>query len=108
MKETNSKNSHFLAYLIPPITSIIYYITENKNNHVKFHTYQSITFGTIFLTLFLYSNTIALIFSILIKPFLALVSFYFWFKLVWASHHNKDYELPFIAKLIKNHLNKKI
>lgn len=105
--EIKNNNSHFLAYIVPPITSIIYYLTEEKTHHVKFHSIQSFIFGIIFLVLFIFTKPFFILVSLFIKPIVALIAFYFYIKLVWSSHNSKSYELPFIGYFIKKYLKNK-
>ena len=125
-----------LAYILGPVTGIIWYIAEKKNKFVKFHAAQSIVlgilclmigwiFGAIYNGLYAsYSPADALntVLNVLATgrfkvPFY--ISLFLWLQsiiniflggcslfLMWKAYNNEEYKLPFIGKFVDRLTNK--
>ena len=105
----NEKLMGALAYLLGPITGIIFLITEKKNSYIRFHAMQStIVFGA-----FLLFNIVLGIIPILgwlialiISPILAIASFVLWLVLMWKAYSGEKYKLPYFGNLAEKQLDK--
>ena len=98
-----------LAYLIPPITSIVIYMLEKENKYIMFHAMQGILFGASFIILYF-----LLIFFLFFVPFidallvslLGLIGFVLWLILIWKAYQNEEWELPVLGKMAREQINK--
>ena len=91
-----------LSYIIPPISGIYFFATEKTSRFVKFHAFQSILFGIIYIAIF-WLIPYQLFF---IEQILSLVGFLAWLFLMWKAYNNVEFELPIIGKIAKDQANK--
>lgn len=87
-----------LAYVLGPITGIVFYIIE-KDPFVKFHAMQSIiVMGGLMVISLMMTMTIILL------PFvglLNLVGFVLWLILIFKAYKGDEWEVPYLGKLAR-------
>ena len=94
-----------LAYVLGPITGIIFYILEKDNRFVRFHAAQSIAVS---IAMFIISFVLGMLGVVLgAVPFIgwliamllsfgvSIVSFVLWLYLMWQAFQGKEWEAPF-------------
>jgi len=92
-----------LAYLLGPITGVIFLIIE-KDPFVKFHAMQSVVvFGGLLIL------DILLIFTIILltlTPIIGIISFILWLLLMYKAWQGEEWEVPFVGKYARKFLKK--
>ena len=96
-----------LAYVLGPITGVIFYVLERENRFVRFHAAQSIAVSC---AMFVLGIALAIVGSILgFVPVLGwigtmllsvgvwLVTFVLWLFLMWQAYQGKEWEAPFVG-----------
>jgi uncharacterized membrane protein len=94
-----------LAYVLGPITGVIFYVLERENRFVRFHAAQSIAVSCV---MFVLGIVLAIVSSILgfvpvlgwlvamlLSVGLSLVSFVLWLFLMWQAYQGHEWEAPF-------------
>ena len=101
-----------LAYLLSPITGLLFFLLEGENEFVRFHSAQSIVFGvgmfviyigmSIFQMVLLFiphlGGLLSLLFS-LAYLVVGFVAFLTWLFLMYKAYSNERFELPVFGKL---------
>jgi len=101
-----------LAYLLSPLTGILFFLLEGENEFVKFHAAQSIVFGvgmfaiyigmSIFQMLLLFiphlGGLLSLLFS-LAYLVVGFVAFLTWLFLMYKAYSNERFALPVFGRL---------
>lgn len=96
-----------LAYVLGPITGVLFYVLERENRFVRFHAAQSIAVSC---AMFVLGIALAIVGSILgFVPVLGwigtmllsvgvwLVTFVLWLVLMWQAYQGKEWEAPFVG-----------
>ena len=96
-----------LAYVLGPITGVLFYVLERENRFVRFHAAQSIAVSC---AMFVLGIALAIVGSILgFVPVLGwigtmllsvgvwLVTFVLWLFLMWQAYQGKEWEAPFVG-----------
>ena len=111
MEELNSKKvSEFtnlepniaaaLAYIIPAVTGIVFFLIEKKDNYVRFHAFQSILFGIV---LFVAMRITGIFghwgFAWLLREVISIVAFVFYLALMWKAYQGEKYKLPVLGDI---------
>lgn len=101
--ETMPKNTKAaLCYLLGWLTGIFFFLTEKKDEEIRFHALQSIiTFGG--LTVISFVPLIGWILS----PLIMIAGFVLWLVLIIKTYQGEKIELPIAADLAKKQLAKK-
>jgi uncharacterized membrane protein len=94
-----------LAYLLGPITGVLFYVLERDNRFVRFHAAQSIAVS---LVMFVLGISLAILSSIigfvpiigwlvamLLSFGLSILSFALWLYLMWRAYQGEEWEAPF-------------
>ena len=94
-----------LAYVLGPITGIIFYILEKDNRFVRFHAAQSIVVS---IAMFIVSFVLGILgvaigavpligwlVAMLLSFGVSIVSFVLWLLLMWQAFQGKEWEVPF-------------
>lgn len=105
-KSTRSKsdsNLHgALAYLLGPITGVIFLILDNDDKFVKYHALQSIVF---FILMWILTAIAAILKLVLIGfiliPLLSLISFVAWLYSMYKAYKGEMHELPIVGRFVK-------
>ncbi len=99
-----------LAYLLGPITGILFLIVEKENRFVRFHAMQStvfciawiiISFG---LSFFTSVPVLGWIVGILTSFVLGLAGFILWLFLMWKAFQGEEWELPVVGPFARKQL----
>jgi uncharacterized membrane protein len=72
------KLAGLLAYLIPPITGIIFFIIEKSNRVVRWHAAQSIVFGVAWIVVWVLFSVLSMILSAIIPIIGTIISLLVW------------------------------
>lgn len=93
-----------LAYLLGPITGVLFYLLEKDNRFVRFHAAQSIVVWlvmiavsivlTILSTVLAFVPLIGWLIAMLLSFGLSIVSFLLWIFLMWQAFQGKEFEVP--------------
>ena len=94
-----------LAYLLGPITGVIFYVLEKDNRFVRFHAAQSIVVS---IAMFIISFVLGMLgvvlgavpiigwlVAVLVSFGVSIVSFVLWLLLMWQAFQGKEWEVPF-------------
>ena len=93
------ETSGALAYVLGPITGIIFLVLE-KDKFVRFHAMQSIV---VFIGLFVLQWIMALNIVILfLVPFINILMFILWLMLIYKAWQGEEWEVPFFGKYARN------
>jgi uncharacterized membrane protein len=99
-KETSAA----LAYVLGPITGVIFLILEKDNAFVRFHALQSIV---VFVGLFAIQWMLGITIILLpLVPLVGIVSFILWLVLIYKAWQGEEFEVPFAGKLARQLGNK--
>ena len=94
-----------LAYLLGPITGILFLLMEKGNKFVRFHAMQStILFGGLFVV-----NIVLGFIPILgwlVSLALSIIAFVLWLVLMWRAYNGEEYEVPYIGKIAREQMGK--
>lgn len=97
------ETSGALAYVLGPLTGIIFLIVE-KDSFVRFHAMQSIVvFAGLFVLQAMLGFTIIL--AILV-PLVGIVSFVLWLMCIYKAWQGEEWEVPFAGKFARQVLKK--
>lgn len=96
-----------LAYLLAPLTGILFLAIEKENRFVRFHAAQSVVFGIVcvvaWVALFVLGMIlgiipiIGLLIDILISFGFALSAFILWLYLMFQAYKGREWELPMVG-----------
>ena len=88
-----------LAYLLGPITGVIFLVIE-KDPFVRFHAMQSIiVLGGLWLLSWILPFTIVLM---VLSPILAILSFVLWLVCIYKAWQGEEWEVPVLGKIARN------
>lgn len=99
-----------LAYLLGPITGILFLVVEKENRFVRFHAMQStvlsiawiiVSYG---LRFFLMVPLLGWIIGILTGLVLGLGGFILWLVLMWKAYQGEEWELPIVGPFARKQL----
>ncbi|MBI4157513.1 DUF4870 domain-containing protein [Candidatus Woesebacteria bacterium] len=106
-KSTNGLNkntSGALAYVLGPITGVIFLVIGGKDPFVRFHAMQSIV---VFIGLFILQTIMGFtIILALLIPLVSLISFVLWILLIYKAWQGEEWEVPFFGKFARNLVKK--
>ena len=93
-----------LAYVLGPITGVLFLVLEKQSRFVRFHAAQSITVGvalialsialSILSTVLAFIPVLGWIVAILLSLGLGLGSFVLWILLMWRAWQGREWETP--------------
>jgi len=103
-----------LAYVLGPITGILFLILEKENRFVRFHAMQSTILGVAWIAvsfvLSLLAGIVAFvpvigwIVTMLVSVGLAAVGFLLWLVLMWRAFQGEDWEVPFAGPIARKQI----
>jgi uncharacterized membrane protein len=94
----NKNTAGALAYVLGPITGVIFLILE-KDPYVRFHAMQSIV---VFISLFVLQWVLAITLILLpLVPLIGIVSFVLWLILIYKAWQGEKWEVPVLGKFAK-------
>jgi uncharacterized membrane protein len=101
-----------LAYLLGPITGILFLVTEKTNSFVRFHAMQSTILGVCWIVfrvgLRVMIGVIPVLGWLLWMLILVVLGFgglILWLLLMWNAFQGKEWELPIIGPLARKQLS---
>jgi len=93
-----------LAYVLGPITGVLFLVLEKESRFVRFHAAQSITVGVVLIalsvalsilsTVLAFIPVLGWIVAILLSLGLGLGSFMLWIMLMWRAWQGREWETP--------------
>lgn len=92
-----------LAYLLGPITGIIFLVVEKENRFVRFHAMQSTVLSiawiivSVGLSFFTAVPVLGWIVGLLTSLVLGLAGFILWLVLMWKAFQGEEWELPIVG-----------
>ena len=96
-----------LAYIIAPLTGILFFILEKDDKFVRFHAFQSILFGfASYAAVVLASSMLVILIGALLIPLVSVVIFIYYALLMWKAYNGEMYEMPVLGKIAKEQANK--
>lgn len=99
-----------LAYLLGPITGILFLVVEKENRFVRFHAMQStvlsiawiiVSYG---LSFFSSVPVLGWIVGIVTSLVLGLGGFILWLLLMWKAFQGEEWELPVVGEFARKQL----
>lgn len=103
-----------LAYLIGPITGILFYVLEKDNRFVRFHAAQSIAVSVVMIVLgfvlgmlstaLAFVPIIGWLIAMLVSFGLSIISFVLWIYLMWQAFQGNEWEAPFAGTFARRML----
>ena len=99
-----------LAYLLGPVTGILFLVIEKENRFVRFHAMQSTLLSiawiivSVVISFFSAVPVLGWIVGILTSLVLGLGGFILWLFLMWQAFQNREFELPVIGALARKQL----
>jgi len=96
-----------LSYLITPLTGVAVFIFEKSNKFVRFHAFQSILLGVVWLGLNFASTMLTfLLIGFILVPIINIACFVAWLLCMWKAYNKEEFELPIIGKIARSQVNK--
>jgi|BarGraNGADG00212_1021973.scaffolds.fasta_scaffold06186_2 uncharacterized membrane protein len=99
-----------LAYLLGPITGIIFLVVEKENRFVRFHAMQSTVLSiawiivSVCLSFFTAVPVLGWIVGLLTSLVLGLAGFILWLVLMWKAFQGEEWELPIVGPFARKQL----
>lgn len=94
------KIAGFLAWLLFPVSSIIFVLIEKDDDFVKFHAYESLLAGiAIFIAYAISSALTVLLIGILLVPLVGLGSLVIWILGMVKAYQGEKWKLPVIGDM---------
>jgi uncharacterized membrane protein len=100
-----------LAYILAPITGILFLVLEKTNRFVRFHAAQSTLVGVFLIVLSVGIGIITRLVAfvpifgwlvvLLLTMGVALVTFVLWLALMWKAYSGEEWELPVAGELAR-------
>jgi uncharacterized membrane protein len=101
-----------LAYLLGPITGILFLVTEKTNSFVRFHAMQStvlwVGWVIFWIGLSIVTSVVPVlgwIVGLLISVVLGIGGFILWLLLMWNAYQGKEWELPVVGPFARKQLS---
>jgi uncharacterized membrane protein len=100
-----------LAYVLGPITGVLFLVLEKDNRFVRFHAAQSITVGLVLIaisialsilsTVLAFVPVVGWIVGLLLALVLGFGGFILWLLLMWRASQGKEWEVPVAGSLAR-------
>jgi uncharacterized membrane protein len=94
-----------LAYVLGPITGILFYVLEKDNRFIRFHAAQSIAVALVLIvasivlgilgTVLAFIPLLGWLVAMLLSFGLSIVSLVLWLFLMWQAYKGLEWEAPF-------------
>lgn len=102
-----------LAYVLAPVTGVVFYLLEKENRFVRFHAVQSIVFGVasfvFWIALTILSSVLAFVpflgwlLSAVIGMVAGLGFFILWIVLMVKAFQGEEWEIPGLGKYARQY-----
>lgn len=93
-----------LAYILGPITGVLFLVIEKENRFIRFHAAQAVTTGVVMIvlaiglsivsTVLAFIPVLGWIAALLLSLGLGLGGFVLWVMLMWRASQGKEWEAP--------------
>jgi uncharacterized membrane protein len=100
-----------LAYLLGPITGVLFLVIEKNSPFVRFHALQSIVFGVIWMVFWIVLSVISgvvpvlgWIVGFLISIVAGLGGLVLWLLLMWKAYQGQEWELPVAGPIARKQM----
>jgi uncharacterized membrane protein len=103
-----------LAYVLGPITGIIFYVLEKDNRFVRFHAAQAIAVSIVLFVISIALGIVGMVIgavpligwlvAMLLSFGVSIVSFVLWLLLMWQAFQGKEWEVPFAGTFARRML----
>ncbi len=100
-----------LAYILGPITGVLFLLIEKNNQFVRFHALQSIVFGVIWIIFWIVLSVISGVVPVLgwIAGFLlsivaGLGGLILWLLLMWKAYQGQEWEMPIAGPIARKQM----
>jgi uncharacterized membrane protein len=100
-----------LAYVLGPITGVLFLVLEKENRFVRFHAAQAVTTGVLLIalsialslvsTLLAFIPIIGWLTALFVSFVIGLGSFVLWLFLMWRAYNGDEWEVPFAGPLAR-------
>jgi uncharacterized membrane protein len=104
-----------LAYLLGPITGVIFLVIEKNDRFVRFHAMQSTVLGVAWfiasIALSVLSGAIPIIgwiFGLLLSIIMAFGGFILWLLLMYKAYQGQEWELPWVGQFARKQLGQTV
>ena len=96
-----------LAYVLGPITGVVFLVLEKENRFVRFHAAQAIATGVVIIVLSIALSVVSGVLAfipilgwlaaLLLSLVMGLGSFLLWLLLMWRAYQGDEWEVPFVG-----------
>ena len=100
-----------LAYVLGPLTGVIFLVLEKENRFVRFHAAQAVTTGIVVIALSIvlailtsilaFIPVLGWIVSVLISVVMGVGSFILWLTLMWRAYNGQEWEVPIAGQFAR-------
>ena len=100
-----------LAYVLGPITGVVFYVLEKENRFVRFHAAQSITVGVVVIAISIALSILGTVLAVvpvlgwivalLLSLGVSVASFVLWLMLMWKAYNGIEWESPIAGSLAR-------
>lgn len=104
-----------LAYLLGPITGIIFLVIEKNDQFVRFHAMQSTVLGVAWIIFSIVLSVlsgavpvIGWIFGFLLSIVMAIGGVVLWLLLMFKAYQGQEWELPWVGQFARKQLGQSI
>jgi uncharacterized membrane protein len=100
-----------LAYLLGPITGVLFFLLEKENRFVRFHAAHSITLGLLWIALSVLFSVLSGVLvmvpvlgwlvALLLSVVFGLGGFFLWVFLMWRAFQGREWESPIAGPMAR-------
>lgn len=100
-----------LAYILGPVTGVLFLVLEKENRFVRFHAAQSIAVGILLIalsiglsllgTMLAFVPVLGWIAALLLTLVVGFGTFMLWLLLMWRASKGKEWEVPIAGGLAR-------
>jgi uncharacterized membrane protein len=100
-----------LAYLLGPITGILFFLLEKENRFVRYHAAQSITLGLVWIALSVLFSVLSgmlvmvpvlgWLVALLLSVVFGLGGLFLWLFLMWRAFQGREWESPIAGPMAR-------
>ncbi len=100
-----------LAYLLGPITGILFFLLEKENRFVRYHAAQSITLGLVWIALSVLFSVLSgmlvmvpvlgWLVALLLSVVFGLGGIFLWLFLMWRAFQGREWESPIAGPMAR-------
>jgi len=86
---------------------VVVILTEKENKFVRFHAFQSIIFGLVWMGASAIAQSLYVVLvGLILSPLITVAGVALWFFLMWKAYNNVEYQLPFVGKIAHDQVNR--